>query len=189
MRPAPLVLVLKGGAAVSTAGWLAYGAARNEIKGGCGNGQKASGKADVCSAAMWTAYQTPEELAVHESAHGNEMSNSAQENWNRNSSMTVIAARRNPNRAPTHPGALLESTVLPALKRPKTEIARLLGISRQSLYDILSGKHPVTPETAVRLGKLCGNGAALWINMQAAHDLWRAEHAVDVSKIPTLEPA
>ena len=98
-------------------------------------------------------------------------------------------ARRNPDRVPTHPGAVLENTVLPSLKRPKTEIARLLGISRQSLYDILSGRHPVTPEMAVRLGKLCGNGAALWLNMQAAHDLWRAENAVDVSGIPTLLPA
>jgi addiction module HigA family antidote len=96
---------------------------------------------------------------------------------------------RNFNRAPTHPGIVLENTVIPALKRPKAEIARLMGISRQSLYDILAGRQPVTPETAVRLGKLCGNGAALWLNMQAAHDLWHAEHAVDVSGIPTLVPA
>lgn len=81
---------------------------------------------------------------------------------------------------------MLESTVLPALNKPKAEIARLLRVSRQSLYDILSGDQPVTPETEVRLGKLCGNGAALWVNMQAAHDVWRAERAVDVSQIPTL---
>jgi addiction module HigA family antidote len=44
----------------------------------------------------------------------------------------------------------------------------------------------VTPEVAVRLGKLCGNGPRLWVNMQAAYDLWHAERNVDVSKIPTL---
>ena len=101
--------------------------------------------------------------------------------------MTEITARRNPNRPPTHPGVLLNDTVLPALGRPKTEIARLLGISRQSLYDILAGKQPVTPTTAIKLGKLCGNGPRLWMNMQTAYDLWAAEREVDVSNIPTLK--
>ena len=103
--------------------------------------------------------------------------------------MTEITARRNPNRPPTHPGVLLNDTVLPALGRPKTEIARLLGISRQSLYDILAGKQPVTPTTAIKLGKLCGNGPRLWMNMQTAYDLWAAEREVDVSNIPTLKSA
>ena len=103
--------------------------------------------------------------------------------------MTEIVARRNPKRRPTHPGALLGNTVLPALGRPKTEISRLLGISRQSLHDILAGRQPVTSTTAVKLGKLCGNGARLWLNMQLAYDLWNAEQEIDVSEIPTLEYA
>jgi hypothetical protein len=40
---------------------------------------------------------------------------------------------------PMHPGELLREEVLPALDRPKTEIAKLLGVSRQTLYDILAG--------------------------------------------------
>ncbi len=103
--------------------------------------------------------------------------------------MTDITARRDRNRRPTHPGVLLEETVLPALGLPKAEIARLLGISRQSLYGILSGEQPVTPTTAVKLGKLCGNGPMLWMNMQTAYDLWAAERDVDVSAIPTLKSA
>lgn len=83
---------------------------------------------------------------------------------------------------------MLDTTVLPALGRTKTEIAKLLGLSRQTLYDILAGRQPVTPTTAVKLGKLCGNGPALWVNMQMAYDLWQAEREVDVSNIPTLEP-
>lgn len=103
--------------------------------------------------------------------------------------MTDIIAERNPKRRPTHPGVMLGTTVLPALGRPKTEIARLLGISRQSLHDILAGRQPVTSTTAIKLGKLCGNGPRIWLNMQQAHDLWAAEQEVDVSKIPTLEIA
>jgi len=64
-----------------------------------------------------------------------------------------------------------------------------LGISRQGLYDILNEKAPVTAEMAVKLGKLCGNGPALWVNLQRAFDLWHAERRVDVSKIPTLRAA
>ena len=103
--------------------------------------------------------------------------------------MSDHAATRDRTRCPTHPGVLLKDTVLPALNLPKAEIARLLGISRQSLYDILAGAQPVTPTTAVKLGKLCGNGPLVWLNMQIAHDLWAAEREVDVSNIPTLRRA
>ena len=93
-----------------------------------------------------------------------------------------------PSLEPSHPGSLLREFVLPEIDRPMTEIARALGISRQLLYSIVNEKAPVTPEVAVRLGKLCGNGPRLWVNMQAAHDLWHAERKVDVSRIPTFAP-
>jgi len=93
---------------------------------------------------------------------------------------------RNPARCPTHPGEILREIVLPKLTMPKTEFAELLGISRQTLYEIIGEKQPVTPQMAVRLGKLLGNGPRLWLNMQAAHDLWHATREVDVSGIPTL---
>jgi len=103
--------------------------------------------------------------------------------------MMTYAAMRNPDRQPTHPGELLREDVLPAVGKPKAEIARLLGISRQQLYDILDEKKPVSPAMAVRLGKLFGNGAALWVRMQGAYDTWQAERDVDVSGIPTLAVA
>lgn len=97
--------------------------------------------------------------------------------------------KRNPDRCPTHPGALLREDVLPAVNKSKKEISRLLGISRQHLHAILGEKKPVSPEVAVRLGKLFGNGAGLWIRMQGAHDEWHASRTVDVSEIPTLHAA
>ena len=93
--------------------------------------------------------------------------------------------------APMHPGELLRDEILPALGRPKTEIAKLLGVSRQTLYDILAGKQPVTPAMALRLGKLCGNGPDLWLNLQKRYDLQRAERELreKIKAIPTLEVA
>jgi addiction module HigA family antidote len=96
--------------------------------------------------------------------------------------------RRPIERCPTHPGALLDE-IIPATGRTKVEIAELLGISRQHLYDILRERKPVSPNVAARLGKMFGDGAAVWLRMQAAHDAWRAERDVDVSSIPTLSAA
>ena len=92
---------------------------------------------------------------------------------------------------PMHPGQLLREEVLPALGRPKTEIARLLGVSRQTLHDIVAEKQPVTPAMALRLGKLCGNGPDLWLNLQRRYDLRRAEQELGdrIKAIPTLAVA
>jgi addiction module HigA family antidote len=89
---------------------------------------------------------------------------------------------------PMHPGELLREDVLPALGRSKAEIARLLGISRQTLYEILAEKQPVTPGMALRLGKLLGNGPTLWLNLQRRYDLWQAERELkrEIEAMPTL---
>ncbi|HEV7800573.1 MAG TPA: HigA family addiction module antitoxin [Burkholderiales bacterium] len=91
----------------------------------------------------------------------------------------------------THPGELLREDVLPALGRPKTEIARMLGISRQTLYDILEEKQPVTPAMALRIAKLLGTTPESWLNMQRDYDLRRAERemASVLDAIPTLSTA
>jgi addiction module HigA family antidote len=92
---------------------------------------------------------------------------------------------------PMHPGELLREEILPALERPKTEIAKLLGVSRQALYDVLTEKQPVTPIMALRLGKLCGNGPDLWLNLRKRYDLYHAQQELGdkIKNIPTLEVA
>jgi antitoxin HigA-1 len=100
-----------------------------------------------------------------------------------------MAAKRNSNRCPSHPGALLREDIIPATGKSVAAIAGLLGISRQHLYDILAERKPVSPNVAVRLGKLFGDGAGIWIRMQAAYDTWHAEREVDVRDIPVLEVA
>jgi plasmid maintenance system antidote protein VapI len=101
-------------------------------------------------------------------------------------SITAHVAKRNSNRCPTHPGALLREDVIPATGRTKAEIAQLLGISRQHLYDLLRER---------KTGVSRGGGAArqiVWrrcrslVRMQAAYDTWNAERKEDVSEIPTL---
>uniref|UniRef100_UPI002362BD04 HigA family addiction module antitoxin n=1 Tax=Bartonella TaxID=773 RepID=UPI002362BD04 len=90
-----------------------------------------------------------------------------------------------PNRCPSHPGEILAES-LEHLNASKTEIARILQISRQHLHGILKGERPVTAVTAARIGKLLGNRPALWLQLQANYDAWHAERETDVSKVPTL---
>lgn len=99
--------------------------------------------------------------------------------------MTEYPAPLLVKRPPTHPGALL-ADVLPATGKRKVEIAGLLGISRQQLYDILGERQAISPNVAARIGKLLGNGPGLWLRMQATYDAWHAERDIDVSAIPTL---
>ena len=82
-------------------------------------------------------------------------------------------------RKPTHPGAILREDVFPALDNMSiSEAAKRMKVSRQMLHKILAEKAPITPDMAVRIGKFCGNGPAIWLRMQQAVDRWEAERAL-----------
>lgn len=102
--------------------------------------------------------------------------------------MTEYEAIADPNRCPPHPGEVVED-IIADLGKTKSELAVLLGISRQQFHAILAGRKAVSPTVAARLGKLFGNGPALWLRMQASHDAWHAEREIDVSGVPTLDAA
>jgi addiction module HigA family antidote len=76
---------------------------------------------------------------------------------------------------PTHPGEVLREDVLPELGLSVAAAARRLHVTRQTLHRILAGTSAVTPDMALRIGALCGNGPSLWLRMQQQHDLWHAE--------------
>ncbi len=92
---------------------------------------------------------------------------------------------------PVHPGEVLREDVIPALGKSKAEIARLLGVSRQSLYDVLNEKQPVTTGMALRFAKLTGTTPESWARMQLAYDLQvsSAAMAEQIAAIPTLQAA
>jgi addiction module HigA family antidote len=86
-----------------------------------------------------------------------------------------------------HPGLLLRRDVLPALKLSVSQTARELGIARQTLHRIMAGVAPITPETAVRLERLCGVPSGFWLERQQRHELPRVreEIAKDLARIPS----
>ena len=101
--------------------------------------------------------------------------------------MPEYPANRPPAFPPSHPGALLREDVLPALGVSVTAAARARRLPS------VAARHPGRarhrhPAKALRLAKLCGDGAEIWLRMQTAHDLWHAERALAevLPRIPTL---
>lgn len=93
---------------------------------------------------------------------------------------------RNPNRRPTHPGALLREDVLPALGMTQTEFAKRLDVSRLTVSELLHEKRGLTPEMAMRVGKLLNTSPESWLRMQEAVDLWEIRQQPE--KLKSIKP-
>jgi len=87
---------------------------------------------------------------------------------------------------PSHPGEILREDVLPDLDMPLARLAEHLGVSRQTLYDIINEKRAVTADIAARLGRAFGNSTLFWLNLQSQHDAWHAARKPAVAKVTPL---
>ena len=94
-------------------------------------------------------------------------------------------------RKPTHPGEMLREDFMPDYELSVSGFADALGVSRQSINELLRERRAVSPEMAIRLGRLFGNSAEFWLNAQRAVDLWEANQALksEVSRIRPLSAA
>jgi addiction module HigA family antidote len=94
-------------------------------------------------------------------------------------------------RRPTHPGEMLREDFLPDYDLSVTGLAEALGVSRQSVNELLRERRAVSPEMALRLGKLFGNSPEFWLNAQRAVDLWDAAQSIrkEIARIRTLDAA
>lgn len=79
-----------------------------------------------------------------------------------------------PSRAPWHPGQFLRRHFLAPVGLSQTDAARVLGISRRRLHEIVQGQRSMTPDTAIRCAVAFGTDAAFWLALQAAWDNFHA---------------
>ena len=79
-----------------------------------------------------------------------------------------------PLRAPTHPGRLLARTCLRPLSLNQSEAARLLGLSRRRLHELVHGRRAMSPDTAIRCARVFRVDASFWLAQQAAWDSFHA---------------
>jgi addiction module HigA family antidote len=82
---------------------------------------------------------------------------------------------------PTHPGEMLREDFLTDYGLTVSRLARALGVSRQTVNELLRERRSLTPEMALRLARLFGNTPELWLNAQRAVDLWDTERALKKS--------
>ena len=80
--------------------------------------------------------------------------------------MTIITTR------PPHPGEFLREDYLPECGLSVAELAARLGVSKQTVNELVRERRAVSPDMALRLGRLFGTSAQYWLNLQRNVDLW-----------------
>ncbi len=92
------------------------------------------------------------------------------------------------HRPPTHPGEMLLEEFLKPLALTQTELAERLGVSYPRVNELVHGKRDMTPDTALRLERLFGVEAQLWLNLQLRWDLYHATHSPAAQQIQLIKP-
>jgi addiction module HigA family antidote len=94
-------------------------------------------------------------------------------------------------RRPIHPGEILREDFMPDYGLTVSALASALGVSRQSVNELVRERRAVSPEMALRLGRLFGNSAEFWLNLQRSIDLFDAQAAAggEVERIQPLRVA
>ena len=96
-----------------------------------------------------------------------------------------------PMKNPVHPGRIVRQDCLETLGLSVTEGAKVLGVTRQALNNLVNGKSGVSPEMALRLSKAFGSTAETWLQMQMNYDLAdarKSENKIKVRRYQAEEP-
>ncbi len=86
-----------------------------------------------------------------------------------------------------HPGEHLREDWMPEFDIKAPTLAKRLGVPRSTLQNVIEERSGVTAELALRLGRVFGTSPALWMNLQAQHDLSKAELAM-AKELRTVTP-
>ena len=87
----------------------------------------------------------------------------------------------------THHGEMLKEDFLVDYGLNATSLAMALGVSRQTINEILRERRSITPEMALRFSRLFGNTPEFWLSAQHAHDLWDSEQRI-LGELDQIEP-
>jgi antitoxin HigA-1 len=76
-----------------------------------------------------------------------------------------------PMKNPPHPGTVVLQECIEPLGLTVTDAASALGVTRNTLSELVNGKRGISPEMSVRLEKVFGGSAESWLVQQAQYDL------------------
>lgn len=89
---------------------------------------------------------------------------------------------------PSHPGEMISDS-FEELGISVTAAAKALGVSRQQLHNVISGRSSITADMACRLEQALGSTASTWLTMQANYDLAQIRNRPEQIKISRLVAA
>jgi addiction module HigA family antidote len=89
---------------------------------------------------------------------------------------------------PPHPGKSIRVACLEPNNLTITEGARILGVTRQNLSNIVNEKTDLSPEMAIRVAKAFGGTPDAWYRMQSAYDIAQAKKQSGKIKVKTYKP-
>lgn len=81
---------------------------------------------------------------------------------------------------------MLREEFLPEYALSVTALAEAAGVSRQSMNELSRERRAVSPEMALRLGKLFGTTPEYWLNLQRNVDLWDATRGLRIAAVLAL---
>jgi addiction module HigA family antidote len=90
---------------------------------------------------------------------------------------------------PLHPGASVRLHCLEPLGLTVTGAAKVLGVTRQAVNNIVNGKSGISPQMAIRLSKAFGTAPESWLGMQLDYDLARARLSVGDVQVARIRRA
>ena len=88
---------------------------------------------------------------------------------------------------PPHPGKAVRVSCLEPLGLSVTEGAKVLGVSRQALSNLVNGRAGISGDMAIRLAKAFGSTTETWIRLQAAYDVAQAQAREDQIEVERYE--
>ena len=91
---------------------------------------------------------------------------------------------------PMHPGEIIKEDILPSVGLSVSAAARALGVSRQMLHDILAERKPLSAVMCLKMSRLFGGPPEVWMRLQAAYDLKKAEQNKKImARVARIVPA
>jgi antitoxin HigA-1 len=84
---------------------------------------------------------------------------------------------------PPHPGRIVRQECIEPSKLTVTETARRLGVTRQTLNNVINEKAAISPEMSIRLSKAFGSTPEVWLGLQLEYDLAQAEKEASHIKV------
>jgi antitoxin HigA-1 len=94
-----------------------------------------------------------------------------------------------PMKSPPHPGLCVKHDCLEPLGLSVTKGAAVLGVTRQTLNDLVNARRGISPEMALRLDMAFGGGADVWLRLQAAYDLAQVRQKAQTLDVKRYHPA